>query len=278
VEQSLPLQNEFLIDTPSGTQTLTPMSQPPSPGPAAAYAEETEEPEPEARERTLAGRLGIAEWLLKHREYLITQIESGHEVQVILADLLLVAILPTAFYGLVTGLATGSLVRILTNPVKLPLVLIFSMCLCLPTLYIFSSYLGSRRSFLQTTALGFTGLAIMGVILAAFAPITWFLTFTAPGAYALHVLVNVAVLALAGFVGVRFMFQGLTRLHQGRPDFWKHNTFLSAWMGLYGLVGAQMGWLLCPFFSNSSNWISHRGPGSESIFGAILKLIPQLFS
>ncbi|MCC2668196.1 MAG: actin-binding protein, partial [Armatimonadetes bacterium] len=232
---------------------------------------------PEARERTLAGRLGIAEWLLKHREYLITQIEAGHEVQVILADLLLVAILPTAFYGLVTGLATGSWVRILTNPIKLPLVLIFSMCLCLPTLYIFSSYLGSRRSFLQTAALGFTGLAITGVILAAFAPITWFLTFTAPGAYALHVLVNVAVLALSGCIGVRFMFRGLTRLHQGTPMMWKQSSFLWGWMALYGLVGAQMGWLLCPFFSNSDLLISHRGPGSESVFQAIFTLIPQLF-
>lgn len=276
MEQSLPLQNEFLIDTPHGTQSVTSYPLPPSHRPAPVVQHE-EEVEPEERERTLAGRLGIAEWLLKHREYLITQIENGHEVQVILADLLLVAILPTAFYGLVTGLATGSLIRILTNPIKLPLVLIFSMCLCLPTLYIFASYLGSRRSFLQTAALGFSGLAITGVVLAAFAPITWFLTFTAPGAYALHVLVNVAVLALAGFVGVRFMFRGLTRLHQGKPDFWKQTTFLTAWMGLYGMVGAQMGWLLCPFFSNTNIWISQRGPGSESFFEAIFKLIPQLF-
>jgi len=267
------LQGGFLIDLSDAGRLSAPASAKPGGLPPQPLRDE----EPEPREGGLMGRLAVAEWLLKHRDYLIRQIERGHEVPVILADLVLVSVLPTAFYGLVTGLATGSLARIVSNPLKLPLVLIFSMCLCLPTLYIFSSYLGSRRSFVQTAALAFTGLSIMGIILAAFAPITWFLTFTAPGAYALHVLVNVAVLALAGLMGVRFMFRGMTLLHTDSPGQWKRNGFLGCWMVLYGLVGAQMGWLLCPFFSSTDIWIAQRGPGSESLFEAIFKLIPQLF-
>ena len=137
MEQSL--QNEFLIDTPQGTQQVRGYHHQPEPGgPPVPTHHAHHEEEPPERERSLWGRLGIAEWLLKHRDYLISQIENGREVQVILADLLLVAIVPTAFYGLVTGLATGSVQRILSNPIKLPLVMIFSMSLCLPTLYIFS--------------------------------------------------------------------------------------------------------------------------------------------
>jgi hypothetical protein len=240
-------------------------------------APETPDSQPGRRDRSFFGRLAIGEWLLKHRDTLLEQIEKGHEVPIILADLLLVAAVPTAFYGLVTGIATNSLARILTNPIKLPLVLIFTLLLCLPTLYIFSCYLGGRRSFAQTAALGFTSIAIVGVVLAAFAPITWFLTFTSPGAYALHVIVNVAVLSLGGFMGVAFLLAGARRLHQSNPRLGAQMRFLWVWVGLYGLVGSQMGWLLRPFFSPGGPLVCSPHASGETVFTAIAALVLHLF-
>ncbi len=248
--------------------------------PRASHAIRPEEDEdvdpPTERGRGFLGRLSIAEWLLKYRGYLLRQIESGRELEVILIDLLIVAALPTAFYGLVTGMATGSWARMLTNPFKLPVLLVLTTVLCLPTLYIFLSYLGSRRSFPQITALAFTGIAIVGIILAAFAPITWFLTFTAPGAYALHVVVNVAVLALAGCMGVRFLFHGVRRVLGNQPGAGKQMTFMTAWMAMYGLVGAQMGWMLRPFFSPTTELFRAPESGGETVFAAIASLVWQL--
>src|SRR3712207_6521980 len=86
--------NDFALD-------LHP-AEPPVPVFEAAVAE------PPPRDRSFLGRLSIAEWLLKHREYLLKQIEQGREVPLIVADLLLITLLPTLFYGLVTGIATGS--------------------------------------------------------------------------------------------------------------------------------------------------------------------------
>ena len=254
-------------------QPYGPVAAAPLGGPPVSVQEETE---PAPRGEGLVGRLAMAEWLLKHRDHLLAEIAAGREVQVILKDLLFIAIVPTALYGLVTGLATGSWMRILTNPIKLPLVIVFTMSLCLPTLYIFSCFLGSRRSLLQTAALGFTGVAIMGVVLAAFAPITWFLTFTAPQAYPLHVIVNVAVLAIAGTVGIRFMQYGTNYLHRGTRQQGKQGAFLGAWMLLYALVGAQMGWLLRPFFSPTMEWVRARDASHETVFGAIWELLMQL--
>jgi hypothetical protein len=258
-------------------QTRTVVVQSPFSPPTAYTMEEPIEEPPAPRGRGFLGRLGMAEWLLKYRGYLLQQIQSGRELEVIVIDLLLVAALPTAAYGLVTGLATNSLARILTNPFKLPVLLVLTTFLCLPTLYIFSSYLGSRRSFAQMTALAFSGIAIVGVVLAAFAPITWFLTFTAPGAYALHVLVNVAVLSLAGCMGVGFLFHGIRKLQADAPDLGKQTSFMGLWVALYGLVGAQMGWMLRPFFSASE--ILFRGPSPDggNVFGAIWAIVLHLF-
>jgi hypothetical protein len=232
---------------------------------------------PAPRGTGLLGRLSMAEWLLKHRDYLLDEIEQGREIPVILADLLVVSFVPTAFYGLVIGVSTGSMVRIVSNPIKLPLMLIVTLCLCLPSLYVFSSYLGGRRSFLQTTAVAFTATAIIGVILAAFAPITWYLTFTAPHAHALHVLVNVAVFAIAGFTGVQFLAHGTKRLHTGTPQLAPQMMFLCVWVVVYGLVGLQMGYLFSPFFGSSDVWFSQHGPGQESVFVALGRLAGQLF-
>src|SRR5438128_1039528 len=102
---------DFLIE-PAVRTSPAPRPAPSLPGPVMAEAVE----EPAPRSRGFLGRLAIAEWLLKHRDTLLAQIDAGHEVEVILVDLLLVALLPTACYGLVTGLATGNWVRMLTNP------------------------------------------------------------------------------------------------------------------------------------------------------------------
>jgi len=249
---------------------LPPQSSPPVPAPDPA------EPPP-PRSRSLGGRLEMAEWLLKHRDYLLDQIERGREVPVILADLVLVSVIPASFYGLVTGVATQSLPQIIGNPAKLPMVLTATLCLCLPSLYIFSSYLGGKRTFLQTAALGFTATAIIGVILAAFAPITWFLTFTAPNAHALHVIVNVVVFAVAGLTGVQFLLHGARKLFQHTPQYLSQMTFLRAWIVVYGLVGLQMGYLFRPFFGASDQIFVGRVPGRESVFVALADYLSQLF-
>jgi hypothetical protein len=265
-----PLPNGFMLgDTSPGPSTATG---------APARVPPTEEPMVEAppRDRSFLGRLAMAEWLLKHRDYLLAQIEGGHEIEVILVDLLLITALPTAFYGLVVGLSTHSWARMLTNPFKLPVMLVLTMFLCLPTLYIFSSFLGGRRGFLQTAAMAFTSLAILGVVLAAFAPITWFLTFTAPGAYSLHVLVNVAVLMLGGFMGVSFLIYGTRKLHARSPQLSRQLSFLSCWIVLYGLVGAQMGWLMRPFFSASNVVIRAHSAADGTVFDALWRCVTHL--
>lgn len=263
-QQSSGLEHNFgQVTRPQGTQIQP--SGPIQPQPRPVPPDDA----PPPRRTGGAAWLGMTEWLLKHRDHLVREIEQGRETQVILWDLLLATVIPTAIYGLLTGLATGSWVRMITNPVKLPLVLFLTTCLCLPTLYIFSSYLGGRRTFAQTAALAFTSTAIFGVVLVAFAPITWFLTFTAPNSYHLHVLVNVSVLSLAGAVGVGFLHSATRQLHAMGEDYSRQSAFLWSWIVLYGLVGAQMGYLLRPFFSPTTEWVRSRTPGEESVFQAV---------
>jgi hypothetical protein len=50
------------------------------------------------------------------------------------------------------------------------------------------------------------------------------------------------------------------------------------WILLYGLVGAQMGWVLRPFIGNPAVPFSWFRPRESSVFQGILNALANLFS
>jgi hypothetical protein len=222
----------------------------------------------------LGGRVALIEWLLKHRDHLFHEIMAGRNLGRYVADALLVTIAGTLFYGFVVGISVGGW-QILYDPVKLPWVLVFTLLLCLPSLYVFACYVGSRLALLQVCALAFTGTAVVATILIGFAPITWFFMFTAPGSHHFAVLINVAVFALAGFFGVQFMRRGIHALHREVSERQAVERVMNWWMVLYALVGAQMAWLLRPYFTATEVFIR---PRAGNFFVAVMVTLREFFS
>lgn len=145
-------------------------------------------------------------------------------------------------------------------------------------------------------------------VLAAFAPITGFFTICTTS-YSFMKLLNVLFFAIAGFLGVGFLFRVL-RMVEGQPipptppavappeleaelvdeePEEKKQTaprpldpaakgvrpqhVLSIWLFLYALVGAQMGWILRPFIGSPEltfDWFRTR---EANIFIDILRSI-----
>ncbi|MGC9320125.1 MAG: actin-binding WH2 domain-containing protein, partial [Armatimonadota bacterium] len=160
--------------------------------------------------------------------------------------------------------------QILYNPIKMPWGMVFTLALCLPCLYIFSSYLGSRLSLAQTCTIAFTATAVMSTILIGFAPVTWFFMFTAPGAYEFGILINVLVFAISGFFGVQFLFRAAGAMTPNRSAESPIIRMLKWWVILYAVVGAQMGWLLRPFFNATDVFIR---PRSGNFFVSVLRTL-----
>ena len=258
-------------------------------GPTSSYFSDASAPEPTAappappapplpppgpRGSGLGGRVALIEWLLKHRDHLFHEIMAGRNLGRYVADALLVTIAGTLFYGFVVGISVGGW-QILYDPVKLPWVLVFTLLLCLPSLYVFACYVGSRLALLQVCALAFTGTAVVGTILIGFAPITWFFMFTAPDSHHFAVLINVAVFALAGFFGVQFMRRGIHALHREASERQAVERVMNWWMVLYALVGAQMAWLLRPYFTATEVFIR---PRAGNFFVAVMVTLREFFS
>jgi hypothetical protein len=101
----------------------------------------------------------------------------------------------------------------LSSFVKLPLLFLATLCICLPTLYLFNLVFGARLSVIQAVALIMVSVTVTAVLTLAFAPISLFFLVTAQS-YAFFKLLNVAILMLTAIVGLRFLVEGMRALNE----------------------------------------------------------------
>ena len=102
----------------------------------------------------------------------------------------------------------------------------------------------------QTCALPIlmTAVAVISVLLFSFAPVVLFFLISIQG-YNFFLLLNVAVMGLTGVIGVRLFYQGMRKIvGEDAAGDQLRNRLLLGWLGLYALVGSQLGWTLRPFF------------------------------
>jgi hypothetical protein len=162
--------------------------------------------------------------------------------------LLAVAIaLLSSFYGLFLGASAG-MRQSLASAVKTPLLFLLSLAICLPFLHVINALAGAQLAFLQTAALILFAVTLNCVILASFAPIAGFFSFSGSGYHFMRVM-HVAIFAFSGAWSMMALRSGLAELNRTQPDLLPAQGLgiLNAWMVVYGFVGMQMAWALRPF-------------------------------
>jgi len=154
------------------------------------------------------------------------------------------------FYGAVmgafTGLAPGRWHQLLYSGVKVPLLLLVTFALCLPSFFVVNALAGLREDFGEALRAIAGTQACVTLVLAALAPLTA-VFYLSCGDYALAVLANgvmFAVATAAAQVVVRRYYGPLIRRDR------RHRRMLTVWFGLYVFVGIQMGWVLRPFIGD----------------------------
>jgi hypothetical protein len=131
----------------------------------------------------------------------------------------------------------------------------------------------SPLKFLQTVAIAATSIAVISIMFLAFAPITWFFMFTANHP-PFGVFVNLCVFCIAGLFGVSYTFSAVRTIYARHPDAPKFFSLFKVWRALYGVVGAQMAYLLAPYFHVSNDFLNKRG---GNVFVDIMHHLGRLF-
>jgi hypothetical protein len=195
--------------------------------------------------------LGIIETILRNRHQFFGEIRDGIGLQEKMRAMLVSAIVFLMLFGAVMG-STHSLWQALSSAVKLPILFLATLVVCSPTLYFFNVLFGSSQSLTQNFALMLTAITVTAVLLLSFAPIVLFFLLTT-SQYQFFKLLNVAIFAITGGVGVVFLSQGMRIVSfSGREGERARGNVMRFWVIVYAFVGSQMAWTLRPFIGAPS--------------------------
>jgi hypothetical protein len=191
--------------------------------------------------------------------------------------------------------------QVVATMVKVPLLFYLTLIVTLPSLYVFNALVGSRLTLSAVVRLLVATLGVNVAVLCSLGPIVAFFSVSTTS-YPFMVLFNVTVFAIAGFLAQMFLLQTLHRLSiaqtlgETEPEalgaeppsairplsdqfLGRHvKTIFHLWLIVFGLVGAQMGWVLRPFIGNPNvpfTWFRDR---HSNFFEAVLHTLGSLLS
>jgi hypothetical protein len=159
--------------------------------------------------------------------------------------LVLFGLIYGAVMGTFRGLAGQSqwLVQIVYSAVKVPLLLLASFSISLPSFFVLSTLLGLRKDFGQSLRAVVATQAGLAVVLASLAPLTM-LWYASSADYQSALLFNGLMFALAS-VAAQWLLRTYYRPLVARSP--RHRWLLWGWLLVYAFVAIQMAWLLRPF-------------------------------
>lgn len=120
-------------------------------------------------------------------------------------------------YGAENNEYTRAFLQTFASMCKVPLLFVLTLLITFPSLYVFNALIGSRLKMLSVLKLLIASLAVNLAVLASMGPILAFFSASTPS-YPFIVLLNVALFALAGALGLTFLLQTLNRLARFQLD------------------------------------------------------------
>ncbi len=122
-----------------------------------------------------------------------------------------------AAYGVCMGLygvvrpENAAVAQLFASMVKVPLLFFLTLCVTLPSLYVFSALHDSKLRLGQTLGLALSASTVCLAVLASFGPVVAFFTLSSDS-YRFLVLLNVALFTVAGLIGVTHLRRRLDGL------------------------------------------------------------------
>jgi hypothetical protein len=201
---------------------------------------------PKSVRKSPAEYFGVIEQILRNRYRFFEEIREGIDLNSKMMAMLVCCVTFFALYGAVMG-SSHSLWQTLSSAVKLPLLFLATLFVCVPSLYFFSLLFGSNQSLSQSLAVILTAITVTSVLLLSCAPIILFFLLTT-SQYQFFKLLNVAIFAISGVMGVVFLYQGMRVVSGPETEGNRSRKWvLVLWMFVYAFVGSQMAWTIRPF-------------------------------
>ena len=166
------------------------------------------------------------------RKYLITQ--------------LLYVVLFSFIYGVIMGSYNGVLQSLVTG-IKMPCLIVLSLLICFPALYVVQSMIGSTMTIFQMANIIFAGFFVFSTIALSFSPIIVFFMITSDS-YSFLKLLHVAIFTFSGIFAVKTIINGLKFSCEKKNIYPKLGmSIFKIWVVILAFVSSQLAWNLRPF-------------------------------
>ena len=183
-------------------------------------------------------------------------------------------------FGLLYGATMGTfrglagqpewLRQIVYSAVKVPLLLVATFLISLPSFFVLNTLLGLRRDFGQALRAVVATQAGLAIILASLAPLTM-LWYASSAVYSHALLFNGAMFAVAS-CSAQWLLRGYYQSLVARNR--RHRWLLWSWVFVYALVAIQMAWLLRPFIGAPGMEVQFlRREAWDNAYEVVLQLI-----
>ncbi len=170
--------------------------------------------------------------------------DSGAPIRV--SNLYMCSFAMMSVFGAVMGAFDGWQ-QALSSAIKLPVLFLFTIAICFPTLYILMAQVGAKVRAAQLFTVLVSAVSVASLLLLAFVPVTTFFLVTTTD-YQFYKLLNVGLIGVASAFGTGFLARGVRQLAGDSPTWASARKVLISWIVLFGFVGTQLGWTLRPFF------------------------------
>ena len=149
-------------------------------------------------------------------------------------------------YGVGMGMFRGGFPALVSG-LKLPLLYLLTIAVCFPSFYVLNCLVGPRLGARQNLRLLLMAVSANAVALASYAPVSYFFTATTSRAgYGFLVMMHVVVFAVSGAASL-VVIGIILRATAAEMGMRLRPVLVIMWGGLYGVVGAEMSWLLRPW-------------------------------
>ena len=173
-------------------------------------------------------------------------------------------------YGGVMGAFGGRPWQVVFSALKVPLLLLATLGLSLPSYFVANTLLGLRSDFAAALRAIVASQAALTIVLAALAPLTAFWYASSTHYYA-AILFNAAMFAVASLASQVVLARAYGPLIAQSA---KHRLLLRFWIVIYAFVGIQMGWVLRPFVGSPLQPVRFfRGREFENAYVIVVRMI-----
>lgn len=150
-------------------------------------------------------------------------------------------------YGAVMGMYHARALQALYSGMKVPLLLVVSSVICLPSFFVLNTILGLRDDFAVALRGIVAAQATLAVTLTALAPLTLFFYATSHD-YDFAIVMNGVLFLIGAVAGQVTLARHYRALIAKNP---RHRYGRLSWLVLYIFIAIQMAWVLRPFIGSA---------------------------